>query len=209
MPRRLGAFVRSWLRLNDAALNDLGARLRAGMDHLTNEELGKNGLRVRDVHPREWMFKFGMLQYMRTGQREDPKHCDGGASLVHMGLSLFGGRTLRWWEKDAEAAHEAPQRPGYFYVSNPGAFEHQVVHYGTPVEEGGLIEFGDMGPCKLALQLRCSVFGLNRGTKPPAKPMIAFKAASSVVASWLRETNFAMPTAEDCEALLRDESGEP
>ena len=165
--------------------------------------MGENGQRVRDVNPREWMFEFGMIQVMQPEPyREDRKHCDGGASLVHMGFSLFGERYLRFWEKNGVRPHELQQKPGDVYITNPGAFEHQVVHRdvpppGRPIP--GLLDVFGMGFCKVAVQFRSSVFSKNRGTLPPATPMVAFKAASGVVARWLVHTAFAQPTVADCE----------
>ena len=121
--------------------------------------------------------------------------------MVHMGLSLFGERSLRYWEFNCNEPREIQQQPGNLYISNPGAFEHQVVHRdepqpGRPIPD--LLHFGDMGPCKVAVQFRSNVFSKHRGTKPPAKPMVAFKAASAVVARWLVETTFVQPAVADC-----------
>ena len=67
------------------------------------------------------------------------------------------------------------------------------------VQYPDLLDVGGMGPCKVAVQFRSSVFSKNRGTKPPAKPMAAYKAASAAVARWLAETTFEQPTLADCE----------
>ena len=70
-----------------------------------------------------------MIQVMQpSDRREDPRHCDGGASLLHMALGLFGERVLCVWEKNAHEPREMKQRCGDAYISNPGAVEHQVVH---------------------------------------------------------------------------------
>ena len=67
--------IRAWNRWNGAAIDDLYDSLTDGLAQLSEEELGDSGRRVRDVHPREWMFEFGMLQVMRPPDtREDPKH---------------------------------------------------------------------------------------------------------------------------------------
>ena len=119
---------------------------------------------------------------------------------MHMGFSLFGERSLRFWEKSCDSPSEILQKPGCVYISNPGAFEHQVVHRDDSATPG-LLQFGGMGCCKVAVQFRSSVFTHNRGTKPPAKPMAAFKAASAVVALWLAETTFEEPTVTECREV--------
>ena len=60
---------------------------------LADEDLKEDGKTLRDIHPTEWAFSLGMLQVMQNGRREDKKHTDGGASLLHLGLSLFGRRS--------------------------------------------------------------------------------------------------------------------
>ena len=131
-------------------------------------------------------------------------------------MSLFGNRSLRLWECGSIEPRQLDWTCGDVYLSNPGAFEHQVVHkdvserspYGPfdkPLPD--LLDFGEMGPCKVAVQLRCSVFQKNRGTVPPASPIIAFQAASSVVASWLVECPLRLPTLTECES--REDPGYP
>ena len=102
------------------------------------------------------------------------------------------------------------QRCGDAYISNPGAFEHQVVHRDVEEPHGSeppLLDFGSWGPCKVAVQFRCHVFSGHRGTKPPAKPIAAFQAASAVVARWLVETPLRLPGKADCEACLQCRDG--
>ena len=149
-----------------------------------------------------------MIQAMKPSSfREDPRHSDGGASLVHLGLSLFGNRSLRIWGHGSAQPQQLDWTRGDVYISNPGAFEHQVVHRDVPEKSTygdfdkplpDLLDFGGMGPCKVAVQLRCSVFKRNRGTNPPASPIIAFQAASAVVA-WLVEAELRLPSLAECQ----------
>ena len=112
--------------------------------------------------------------------------------------------------KNAQEPREMKQRCGDAYISNPGAFEHQVAHRDVEEPLGSeppLLDFGSWGPCKVAVQFRCHVFSENRGTKPAAKPIAAFQAASAVVARWLVETSLRLPGKADCEACLRCRDG--
>ena len=45
-----------------------------------------------------------------------------------MGLSLYGERWLRFWEKDVDAPREIRLPPGSVYISSPACFSHQVMH---------------------------------------------------------------------------------
>ena len=94
---------------------------------------------------------------MTPGERHDPEHYDGGASLLHGGLTIFGRRGLemqtaavadsaadeRWWQalvrrevvKTSEAQSKGEewqstlwQAPGDFYVGNLCAVLHRVRH---------------------------------------------------------------------------------
>ena len=104
------------------------------------------------------MFEFGMIQAMTPSSlREDPRHFDGGASLLHLGLSLFGNRSLRIWEHGSAQPQQFDWTCGDAYISNPGAFEHQVVHQDVPERSPygnfdkplpDMMDFGSMGPCK-------------------------------------------------------------
>ena len=40
------------------------------------------------------VFAYAILQVMTPGERHDPEHYDGGASLLHGGLTIFGRRGL-------------------------------------------------------------------------------------------------------------------
>ncbi len=49
-------------------------------------------------HPapiREWFNQFVSIQFMRPNARDDVRHFDGGASILHMGLTLWGRWQLR------------------------------------------------------------------------------------------------------------------
>ena len=74
-----------------------------------------------------------------------------------------------------------------------------MLHRDEPGPQADLLEFQGMGTCKVAVQLRCSVFSRNRATTPPATPIKAFQAASAVVARWLAGTPLRMPARERCE----------
>jgi len=112
-----------------------------------------------------------MTQVMHpAGFRADPRYCDGGAGGLHMALGLFGKRALCIWEKQREEPRALAQRCGDACISNPGAFEHQRCNFGS------------------------HVFSENRSTTPPAKPIVAYPAASAV-RGFLAWTAAAKPRA--------------
>ena len=76
-------------------------------------------------------FAYASVQVFKVGAREDAWHTDGGASLLHAGLTMFGSRQLHVRLKGEEGSISLEQRPGSFYVGNLCALEHQVVHGAT------------------------------------------------------------------------------
>ena len=200
-PQVWGAFARAWLRVNPTAVDALAALIQRYVSGLPPEVLSnKNAKFLLSTPPKEWLFKFIMIQVMRPGSRRDKRHVDGGASLIHLGLSVCGTRTLEFWEVGREQPHRATQRDGDVYISSPALFEHQVVH-GDGHGDGGasLLQFEDMGPCKVALQLRCDLFGHNRGTTPPAGPTPLRQAVGQAVLAWFENTRLVLPTCRDIE----------
>ena len=143
-----------------------------------------------------------MLQPMVPEKyREDHKHCDGGASLLHIGISLYGERFLRFWEKDVEAPWELQHIAGQVYISSPACFTHQALHRdGSPSD---LMAFTGLSSnlVKYAVQIRCELFLQARGTTPPASPPVAFQAAAEVVAHWLVEAKIRLPSLAEIADL--------
>ena len=179
LPERLVAFTRALKKLNAEAIDDLHRRLRAELANRSDDDIKEDGKKLRDTHPTEWLFNYGMVQVMQPGQRADWKHIDGGASFLHLGLGLFGNRVVKHWEVGSETPHEMDEDPGSVYVSTPAVYEHQVGHRDAAVEQECLMDFGDMGRCKVAIQLRCDLFSHFRGRK--STPKLAQELAASVV----------------------------
>ena len=61
-------------------------------------------------------FAYASVQVLKVGEREDGWHTDGGASLLHAGLTIFGSRQLLVKVKGEEGCISLAQRPGSFYV---------------------------------------------------------------------------------------------
>ena len=70
-------------------------------------------------------FVYASVQFLRVGERQDGWHTDGGASLLHGALTVFGSRTLLVKSK-GRGCISLPQKPGSFYVGNLCALEHNV-----------------------------------------------------------------------------------
>ena len=111
-------------------------------------------------------FAYASLQVLKVGEREDGWHTDGGASLLHAGLTIFGSRQLLVKVKGEKGCISLAQRPGSFYVGNLCALEHNVAH--------GASAQGSYGPpenkVQITVMLRSDLFRQVRARKKDACP---------------------------------------
>ena len=112
-------------------------------------------------------FVYASVQLLKIGEREDGWHTDGGASLLHAAVTVFGSRTLLVKLEDAGCI-SLPQRPGSFYVGNLCALHHFVVN-----GEHAAGSYGEGPPSEqvqIAVMLRSDVFGAARARRLNATP---------------------------------------
>ena len=124
---RTRRFAQEFVRCNKMWLLQLTSKVRSALQALPAQVLCQNGQDfVKDCFAKK-AFVYTTVQVMRSTERLDPKHFDGGASLLHMGLTIFGKRRLDIWKDDGTSV-ELDQVPGSVYVANMCAIEHQAVH---------------------------------------------------------------------------------
>ena len=136
---------------------------------------------------------------MRPGARSDPEHFDGGASLLHGGLTIFGRRQLEMQTKDG---WQEPiwQKPCDFYIGNLCAPLHRVVHPKKPEAEPLFREeAGDAG-ILVTVMLRTDVFGSARARCSAGRPspVDVYDVVNSLVARRLAKRPLRMPTFAEC-----------
>ena len=67
----------------------------------------------------------------------EPWHQDGGGSVLHLGLTLYGNRTCKFLEKDASPPGDRERlmiihnQPGTVYMGQVTGAEHGVEHAPT------------------------------------------------------------------------------
>ena len=124
-------------------------------------------------------FCYAVIQAMKPGQRFDPDHCDGGASILHMGITIFGERKLIAWLGPTKSAacgavpaqtndleeHKFHQQPGKVYIGNLCAVRHQVEH--LPLAQAG--QLSNEGHL-MTVMLRSDYFRWARSRKLEGKP---------------------------------------
>ena len=149
---RAQRFGQEFVRCNKTWLLQLTSKVRCALQTLPAKVLCQNGEDfVKDCFANK-AFAYASVQVMRTTDRRDPMHFDGCASLLHMGLTIFGRRHVECWMHDGTVI-QFEQAPGSVYVSNMCAIEHQVCHTTRNAEQ-------HQGPegFEITVLLRCDVF---------------------------------------------------
>ena len=73
-------------------------------------------------------FAYVSIQLMQPGARDDGWHTDGGCSLLHASVTLFGTRSVEV-KVEGKPQVTLDQELGSFYVGNLSALEHNVRHH--------------------------------------------------------------------------------
>ena len=198
---RVSAWTRCFLRLNHNWLVQLTKDVRNALRKLSNEDLRSNGTHFFNTCFSDTAFTYGVLQVMKPSERYDPEHFDGGASLLHGGLTILGSRHLECKVAASAAGEEAwevlPQRPGSFYVGNLCAPCHRVRH----LEQAGPL-CAAAGDVHVVVMLRTDVFRAerSRAMKVKPRPVEVFDIVNEVVASALSARPLSFPDFASCLA---------
>ena len=98
--------------------------------------IGDNGADFLRDSLFETAFCYGVPQKIRPSDRDDDLHYDGGASLLHMCISIWGRRGLKCYFAGTDRSDRwYEQKPGCVYIGNLCTVQHQVKHYSA--EEAG------------------------------------------------------------------------
>ena len=201
-PRFL-AFREAFVSLNGAALDKLHLALQGALVDAPESGCNLNDLRK---HPREWFVTQATLQITKEGEAwQEPWHWDGGASLLHMGLTLWGERLLTARLADGSEL-QLPQRPGQVYLANLTSFEHQVSHPALEqqLQQAQLLQIPGQGECGVSVMMRTALFRAGRarlGNRPPP-PQRLFELATGIVVDWLAESPLSLPSLSMCAAAV-------
>ena len=104
---------------------------------------------------------------MCTDERRDELHFDGGASLLHMGLTLYGRRRMECKLNDPsdpgckQLEDSFVFTPGNVYAGNLCAAEHVVIHESDHDRSAGFEANGQV--LKLTAMIRTSLFAAGYG----------------------------------------------
>jgi len=204
---RLRNFVMALRRLNKDSLHQLSSRVRDEIRRLAlpSEFLRSNGKPFLDEDFAENAFVYASVQVMRVGERVEQWHTDGGASLLHAALTIFGSRTV-----EVEAGGKGggcislQQRPGAFYVGNLCALNHRVVH---GEHSAGCFCGGQPSKqVQIAVMLRSDYFRNARARTIDSKPGPAelFHIVNKEVAKYFKQEQIFLPDLAAVLAESRD-----
>ena len=208
---RLQFFVKAMRRRAEEWLHQLTARVRAEIQRqgLPEEYLNWNGSTFMDEDFADNAFVYASVQVMKKGARAEEWHTDGGASLLHAAVTIFGSRTVEV-QTNSHDCISLHQRPGSFYIGTFTAMQHRVVH---SEPNGGDGSFGD-GPAEqvdIAVMLRTDVFrwARARGINTTPGPAGMYLIVDRVVATQIAEESFYLPDLAEVMAVARETYGEP
>ena len=127
---RFAAFVRAIRKKWRPWLQQLGGKMREAVraDGMPAAIYQKNGQPFFQEDFADNAFAYASIQLMQPGARDDGWHTDGGCSLLHASVTLFGTRSVEVWMEPSSKV-TLDQKPGSFYVGNLSALEHNVRHH--------------------------------------------------------------------------------
>ena len=103
-------------------------RVAVHADDMPQEIYGKNGQPILEEDFADNAFVYASIQLMQPGERDDGWHTDGGCSLLHASVTIFGTRSVQV-KVEGQSQVTLEQEPGSFYVGNLAALEHNVRHH--------------------------------------------------------------------------------
>lgn len=154
--KRAVAFARAFSETNQGWLVQLTRDVHHTLAEFPAHVLGQNGGDFLSTSFVDTALCYGSIQIMRCQARHDPEHFDGGASLLHGGLTVYGRRVVAYRRADGQWDRQV-QEPGDFYFGNLTAPFHRVEHFSSAEAEPLYHEQdGDAGGCLSFQCIRCN-----------------------------------------------------
>ena len=198
---RFAAFVRAIRIKWRPWLQQLGRKMREAVqaDGMPETISRQNGKPILEEEFADNAFAYVSIQLMQPGTRSDGWHTDGGCSLLHASVTLYGTRSVEVRVEGKEQV-TLDQVPGSFYVGNLSALEHNVRHHEeckhTFDGAAGTAQ-GAQGDQRLqiAVMIRSDVFRECRARKINSTPGPAefFRVVNYTVAQHLAHVPVALP----------------
>ena len=198
---RLRAFFAAFKVANRAVLETLGERLRTMASGLAPQGMDDNRKHFLQHPVSSWFCNAAEMVISEAGgEWQEPNHQDGAASVMHMGLTLWGHRLLTC-DIPEEDPLQVLNAPGTVYMGGLTGPHHQVSHRPCPAD--ALLD----GKFSVAYMLRTSLFPHCRSRKRGATPHppIFFYKMAEIIAETVGHRPWLLPSLNLCLA----EFGEP
>jgi hypothetical protein len=207
-PIRIMAFRHAMMLINGSRLRALEEEIVQAMAFRSDEDiaiLGHSGVGLSLCRS---AFSIATMQ-LRWGERGGmhmDRHVDGGPSILHMSLSLFGWRRLNCevlGQKRADGSYAVQVisddlGPGDVYVSSPACCYHSVDY-----EEQGL-EAACQPPNTLVIHLRSDILRLRHGPRVFHKSnLLMSEVIAPTVAKFLAKHPLQLPSLADVMFVMR------
>ncbi len=125
---RWRAWAAAWRQANAIELQAVQAKWHTALKAMTPQELGLNGQAFLDNDILDWVADLGAMQLMSPTDRSDPQHYDGGASFIHLGVTLFGSREICFQVRESDDVLRLVTGPGHVYLGSLCSALHHVEH---------------------------------------------------------------------------------
>ncbi len=204
---RFGAWAAAFRAVNADSLAELESQAKRAVSRMNPKEIGDNGQHFVDTPLLEWFATCGELCLSAPVGSDvatcwsEPEHCDGGASIVHMGVTWFGRRELVCQQGSDLPPITLTCLPGSVYVGGLTGPVHQVHHQvprageslrGSGVATGPGFDEG----LSVTIMCRTALFPHNQArlrNTTPSPPCVFYALAESFRSSFAA-LPFRLPT---------------
>ena len=201
---RLRAWFAAFQDANAEALGVLSRNARTAAANCEVEGQDKNRTHFMESPLASWFGSAAELCIAKAdGSWQEPKHQDGGASVLHIGITLFGKRRMTCEQPEGEDV-VLDNIPGTVYLGGLTGPTHAVKHLPSPADE--LLSKS----MSVSVMLRTTLFKWTqsrvRGTTP--HPVQFFHAISASFLESLAGASWCLPSLEACVQIFdREASG--
>ena len=195
-----------WLRVFKEKNKDSLAKLRAlaaanlawMRDACTEDVLGRKGRHFLETPTSEWFATAGEMHiFENPGDLQEPRHFDGGTGILHIGVTIYGRRDVRFHEGpetgDGPLVLSMPCAPGHVYMGTVTGVAHLVAHKPPRVRREAL------GEHSVTCMLRTTLFpgpGSHYMKCLPLPQSMYNNLVASFVES-LQKEPWALPTLDE------------
>ena len=164
--------------------------------------LGKNHDHFLSTPMTTWCLVAGQVHIFREpGALEESCHHDGGASVLHMGVTLYGRRRVRCFTLDRHGEFEDfEQVPGSVYLGTLTGPLHEVHHDLPHSPTETCLEHS------VSIMIRTSLFPHNRQRAMNVPPDAILKRLAQTFSESLRDLPWRMPGLATCLRAVTPEA---